>query len=34
MAGGLGSARDWDVFLTETLAPLEEAFPAMPIWRC
>ncbi|WP_301102868.1 CYTH and CHAD domain-containing protein [Propionivibrio sp.] len=27
LAGGLGSARDWDVFLTETLAPLEEAFP-------
>ena len=26
LAGGLGSARDWDVFLTETLA--------MPIWRC
>ncbi|MFZ4539096.1 CHAD domain-containing protein [Propionivibrio sp.] len=27
LASGLGSARDWDVFLTETLAPLEEAFP-------
>jgi inorganic triphosphatase YgiF len=27
LAGHLGSARDWDVFLTETLAPLEEAFP-------
>jgi inorganic triphosphatase YgiF len=27
LAGSLGSARDWDVFLTETLAPLEEAFP-------
>ncbi|MFZ4539978.1 CHAD domain-containing protein [Propionivibrio sp.] len=27
LARGLGSARDWDVFLTETLAPLEEAFP-------
>ena len=27
LAGGLGSARDWDVFLNETLAPLEEAFP-------
>lgn len=27
LAGGLGSARDWDVFLDETLAPLEEAFP-------
>ena len=27
LAGRLGSARDWDVFLTETLAPLEDAFP-------
>ena len=27
LAGRLGSARDWDVFLAETLAPLEEAFP-------
>ena len=27
LAAGLGSARDWDVFLTETLSPLEEAFP-------
>ena len=27
LAGHLGSARDWDVFLTETLAPLEQAFP-------
>lgn len=27
LARGLGSARDWDVFLSETLAPLEEAFP-------
>ena len=27
LAGHLGSARDWDVFLSETLAPLEEAFP-------
>jgi len=27
LAGELGGARDWDVFLTETLAPLEEAFP-------
>lgn len=27
LANGLGSARDWDVFLTETLAPLDEAFP-------
>ena len=26
LAGRLGSARDWDVFLTETLAPLEDAF--------
>lgn len=30
LAGGLGSARDWDVFLNETLAPLEEAFPGDP----
>lgn len=30
LAGGLGSARDWDVFLCETLAPLEEAFPGDP----
>ena len=27
LASSLGSARDWDVFLSETLAPLEEAFP-------
>ena len=27
LAAGLGSARDWDVFLSETLSPLEEAFP-------
>lgn len=27
LAGELGDARDWDVFLTETLMPLEEAFP-------
>jgi inorganic triphosphatase YgiF len=27
LAGQLGGARDWDVFLAETLAPLEEAFP-------
>ena len=27
LAGVLGDARDWDVFLDETLAPLEEAFP-------
>ena len=30
LASGLGSARDWDVFLTETLTPLEEAFPDDP----
>ncbi len=30
LAGRLGSARDWDVFLTETLAPLEDAFPGDP----
>ena len=30
LASGLGSARDWDVFLNETLAPLEEAFPGDP----
>ncbi|MEI7430859.1 MAG: CHAD domain-containing protein [Betaproteobacteria bacterium] len=28
LAGRLGGARDWDVFLAETLAPLEEAFPS------
>ena len=27
LAERLGSARDWDVFLSETLVPLEEAFP-------
>jgi inorganic triphosphatase YgiF len=27
LAGHLGSARDWDVFLAETLKPLEDAFP-------
>lgn len=27
LAKSLGDARDWDVFLSETLAPLEEAFP-------
>lgn len=27
LASDLGDARDWDVFLDETLAPLEEAFP-------
>ena len=30
LAGDLGDARDWDVFLDETLAPLEEAFPGDP----
>lgn len=30
LASGLGSARDWDVFLNETLVPLEEAFPGDP----
>ncbi|WP_153108835.1 CYTH and CHAD domain-containing protein [Propionivibrio limicola] len=29
-ASRLGGARDWDVFLSETLAPLEDAFPANP----
>jgi len=27
LTAGLGGARDWDVFLSETLAPLEVAFP-------
>ncbi len=27
LAANLGSARDWDVFLAETLTPLEKAFP-------
>jgi len=27
LAGGLGSAWDWDVFLSDTLVPLEVAFP-------
>ncbi len=27
LATALGRARDWDVFLSETLAPLDEAFP-------
>ncbi len=27
LAANLGGARDWDVFLSETLVPLEEAFP-------
>jgi len=30
VATALGSARDWDVFLSETMPPLEEAFPAHP----
>ncbi len=30
LASGLGDARDWDVFLDETLAPLDEAFPGDP----
>ena len=30
LAGQLGGARDWDVFLSETLLPLEEAFPGDP----
>ena len=30
LASQLGGARDWDVFLAETLAPLEEAFPDDP----
>ncbi|MEO8411016.1 MAG: CHAD domain-containing protein [Propionivibrio sp.] len=30
LASQLGGARDWDVFLDETLAPLEEAFPGDP----
>ena len=30
LSSSLGSARDWDVFLTETLGPLEEAFPGDP----
>jgi len=30
LASQLGGARDWDVFLDETLAPLEEAFPNDP----
>ena len=37
LAAQLGGARDWDVFLNETLAPLEEAFPGDPdlaILRC
>ncbi len=30
LARQLGGARDWDVFLAETLEPLEEAFPGDP----
>jgi CHAD domain-containing protein len=30
LSSDLGDARDWDVFLDETLAPLEEAFPGDP----
>ena len=30
LAGRLGPARDWDVFLAETLAPVEEAFGPRP----
>ncbi len=30
LAAHLGGARDWDVFLAETLLPLEEAFPGDP----
>ena len=30
LASGLGDARDWDVFLDETLAPMEESFPGDP----
>lgn len=30
LARRLGGARDWDVFLAETLTPLEEAFPGDP----
>ena len=33
LTGCLGGARDWDVFLDETLVLLEEAFRVMPIWR-
>ncbi|MEQ8345133.1 MAG: CHAD domain-containing protein [Sneathiellaceae bacterium] len=29
-AGELGAARDWDVFLAETLAPLRQALPGEP----
>ena len=30
LQGALGPAREWDVFLTETLTPLDEAFPGEP----
>ncbi len=30
LASQLGSVRDWDVFITETLEPLEKAFPGDP----
>ena len=30
LARELGGARDWDVFISETLAPLEKAFPGDP----
>lgn len=30
LAGRLGGARDWDVFIAETLVPLEQAFPGDP----
>ena len=30
LAASLGGARDWDVFLSETLAPMEDAFPDDP----
>lgn len=30
LASRLGGARDWDVFIDETLVPLEEAFPGDP----
>lgn len=34
LAQHLGGARDWDVFLAETLAPLEAAFPDDPDLAC
>lgn len=30
LAGALGEARNWDVFLEETLPPIEDAFPGHP----